>query len=119
LALSVVMIALALVILVAASQRMSLYEEAYGYTHLRVYTHVFMRWLGVLLGVALLSVFRLRKNIFSLGVLVVLIGYLGSINLLNVDYYIAEQNINRYHNGYELDAYYLYTLSQADSPLVE
>jgi hypothetical protein len=119
-ALCMVMVALTLVILVAASQRMSLYEEAYGYTHLRVYTHVFMRWLGLLLGVALLSVFRVRRHIFSLGVLVVLMGYLGTLNLLNVDYYIAEHNINRYYDGRELDVFYLATLSlDAIPPIVE
>jgi hypothetical protein len=114
--LSVLMVALTLVILVAASQRMSLYEEAYGYTHLRVYTHIFMRWLPVLLGVALLSVFRVRNNIFSLGVLLVLIGYLGSINLLNVDSYIARQNINRYYADGKLDTAYLFTLSPEAIP---
>ncbi len=50
----------------------------------------------------------------------VLIGYLGTLNLLNVDYYIAEQNINRYYDGHELDAYYLYSLpTEAIPPLVE
>jgi hypothetical protein len=117
--LAVIIVGLTLVILVAASQRMALYEEAYGYTHLRVYTHVFMRWLGVLLGVALLSLFRFRKQIFSLGTLVVIIGYLGTLNLMNVDYYIAEQNIGRYYNGHELDVAYLSTLStDAVPPMV-
>ena len=40
--LAVGMIALTGVMLVSASGRMSLYEEAYGYTHLRQYTHTFM-----------------------------------------------------------------------------
>jgi hypothetical protein len=119
-ALAIVMVGLTLVILIAASQRMVLYEDAYGYTHLRVFTHVFMRWLGVLLGIALLSVFRVRKHIFSLGVLVVMIGYLATLNVMNVDYYIAERNISRYYADGKLDTYYLYTLSaEAIPPMVE
>ncbi len=41
-ALAVVMVLLTGVMLLSASQRMSLYESTYGFTHLRLYTHVFM-----------------------------------------------------------------------------
>lgn len=110
-ALAVVLVALTGVMLVSASQRMSLYESAYGYTHLRVYTHVFMFWLGVLLAVFLLALFRLREQVFSLGVLLVVIGYLVTLNLMNVEAYIADHNIDRFEAGESLDAAYLYTFS--------
>jgi hypothetical protein len=109
--LAVVVVALTTVMLVSAAQRMWLYEEAYGFTHLRVYTHVFIVWLGAAFVFFLLALFRVRKNIFSLGLLLVVIGYLGTLNLMDVEGYIAQRNIARYHEGRELDIPFLRTLS--------
>lgn len=105
--LSVLMVALTCVMMLSASQRMSLYEAAYGYTHLRVYVHIFIRWLAVLFGFFLLTLFRVRERIFSLGVLVCIVGYGASLNLMNLEAYIAERNIDRYFQGYPLDGGYL------------
>ena len=99
------------VILASAWQRMSLYEVAFGFTHLRVYTHIFMVWLALLFVFGILSLFRVKKHIFSLGLLLIAIGYLGTLNILNVDNYIAARNIERFHQGYELDMCYLDDLS--------
>lgn len=115
-ALAVVLVALTGVMLVSASQRMALYESAYGFTHLRVYTHVFMFWLGALFVVFLLALFRLRERVFSLGVLLVVIGYLVTLNLINVEGYIADHNIERFENGKSLDVAYLYTFSADAAP---
>ncbi len=99
------------VMLWSAHLRLSLYEEAYGYTHLRLYPHVFMGWLAVLYGFFLLMLFRVRPNIFSLGVVLCVLGYLGTLNLVNVDYTIMRQNIDRYRAGHELDIGYLRNVS--------
>jgi uncharacterized protein DUF4153 len=117
-AVSVLLVALTTVLLTSAAQRMWLYEEAYGFTQLRVYTHVAIVWLGVMFGVLVLALFRVRKNVFSLGTLVVLIGYLGTLNLMNVDYYIAERNVARYHAGQELDIAFLNILSADAVPVI-
>ncbi|MCC6897036.1 MAG: DUF4173 domain-containing protein [Anaerolineae bacterium] len=109
--LALLIVGLTSIMLVSASQRMWLYEEAFGFTQLRVYTHVFMLWLGVLFGFFVLAVFRLRMNIFSLGVVLAIIGYLVTLNVMNVDRYIAERNIARYHDGQELDIAFLNILS--------
>lgn len=114
--LGAVLVALVGVMLVSASQRMWLYEEAFGFTQLRVYTHVFIAWLGVLFAFFLLALFRVRERIFSLGVLFVLVGYGVTLNLMNVDLYIAERNIDRYRSGQELDIAYLYTFSADAAP---
>jgi ABC-type multidrug transport system fused ATPase/permease subunit len=116
--LCIALVALTTVILTSASQRMWLYEESYGFTQLRVYTHVFMFWLGALFAFFLLAVFRVRRNIFSLGTLLVLIGYLGTLNLMNVDFYIAQHNIDRYRAGQRLDIAFLNTLSADAVPAV-
>jgi hypothetical protein len=114
----IVIVALTTVMLVSASQRMLLYEEAFGFTHLRVYTHISMLWLGILFGVFLLSLFRVKKHIFSFGALLVAIGYLGTLNIMNVDLYIAERNIARYHEGRALDLSFLTMLSADALPAI-
>jgi hypothetical protein len=116
--LSVLLAGLTTVLVTSAAQRMWLYEEAYGFTQLRVYTHVAIVWLGVMLGVFVLALFRLRRNVFSLGTMLVLIGYLATLNLMNVDYYIAERNIARYQAGQELDIAFLNTLSADAVPVI-
>lgn len=108
---SVLLVLLTLVLLASAWQRMSLYEIAYGFTHLRLFTHIFMVCLGALLVFGLLSIFRVRQQIFSLGMLLVIIGYALTLNVLNVDNYIASHNIERYQAGEDLDMCYLATLS--------
>lgn len=117
-ALSVVLVGLTGVMLLSASQRMWLYEQAFGFTHLRVYTHIFMLWMVVLFGVFLLALFRVRDRIFSVGTLLVIIGYLVTLNVMNVEQVIAERNIDRYLNtnnnaegAHELDFCYLRGMS--------
>lgn len=117
-ALSVIVVALTSVMLISASQRMYLYEEAYGFTHLRVLTHVFMLWLGVLFVFFLLSLFNLKPRIFALGLLLTSIGYLVTVNVMNVDLYIAERNIDRFYQGYALDMGFLWRLSVDAVPAV-
>jgi hypothetical protein len=109
--LAIVLIGLTTIMLVSAWQRMSLYESEYGFTHLRLYTHLFMLWMGVLFVFFLLSLFRVREHIFSLGIMVFLIGYLVTLNGVNPDYTIARLNVERYRAGHELDFVYLNTLS--------
>lgn len=117
-ALAFIVVGLTSVMLISASQRMYLYEEAYGFTHLRVFTHVFMLWLGVLFGFFLLSLFKIKTNIFTLGVLVTSIGYLFTLNVMNVDLYLAQRNIDRFYQGYALDLSSLGRLSADAVPAV-
>lgn len=109
--LSLVMIALNGVMLVSASQRMWLYEQAFGFTHLRVAVHVFIAWMGMLFLALILAIYRVRANVFSLGVFVTIVGYLLTLNVMNLDAYIAERNIARAADGYELDMGYLWNFS--------
>ncbi len=116
--LALMIVALTTIMLVSASQRMWLYEEAFGFTQLRVYTHVFMLWLGALFGVYVLAVFRLRMNIFTLGLVLAIIGYMVTLNLMDIDRYIADRNIARYHDGQDLDIGFLNILSADAVPAV-
>jgi hypothetical protein len=65
LALGGVQVALVLVMLASALERMRLYQQAYGQTELRFYTTAFMLWLAVLLGAFLLAVLPGRRDLFA------------------------------------------------------
>lgn len=93
--------------LVSAFQRLSLYEAAYGFTTLRTITHVFMIWLGVMLAAAaLMEIFNQFKRL-ALVLFLVLFGFTLTLNLLNVDGFIAQRNIAHAAAGHPLDAAYL------------
>lgn len=104
-------VALMGVMIFAASQRMELYETAYGFTHMRVLPHLFIWAIGALFIAFVLQLFRVREQVFSLGLLLTAIGYLTVLNVMNLDLYIANRNIERFINGESLDFCYLRSLS--------
>ena len=109
--LGVTLLALVAVILVSAYQRLVLYEDAYGFTRLRTYIHIFMIWVGVLLAsVVLLNLFK-RQRAFALAALLAGLGFSASLLLLNVDAFIVQRNLSRFEQGQALDVGYLATLS--------
>lgn len=95
------------VMLFSAFQRLSLYESMYGFTQLRTITHIFMVWLAILLAatVVLEAINRLPR--LALVIFLVIIGFSMTLNLINIDSFIAKQNIQRAADGYELDTKYL------------
>jgi hypothetical protein len=93
--LGLILVGLVTVMLVAAFQRLGLYEAAYGFSRLRTYTHVFMIWLGILLlAVVVLEVLR-RERLIGMALVLAALGFVVSLNLLNVDAFIVRQNIQR------------------------
>lgn len=114
--LGVGMVALVGVMLLSAFQRMLLYEAAYGFSRLRIYTHVFMIWLAILLvGVVVLELIR-RERTFALAILLSSIGFAATLVLINVDATIVRQNVARTSNGNGLDVAYLASLSTDSIP---
>jgi len=72
--LGITLVGLLIVMLIAAFQRLVLYEAAYGFSRLRTYTHVFMIWLGVLLvAVVVLEVLR-RERLIGLALILAALG---------------------------------------------
>lgn len=106
-----VLVALVVIILVSAFQRLLLYEQAYGFTRLRTVIHIFMIWLGVLLVATLLLELANRVRIFPAAVLLVAIGFGVTLSLINVDGWIVRQNVQRARLGLALDSAYLTNLS--------
>jgi hypothetical protein len=109
--LSAFLVAMLGVMLVSAMQRLLLYENAYGFTRLRTYTHIFIPWLGALLAIFVVLVFvgRLRR-IAPLSFLVGL-GFIVSMGAMNIDAFIVQRNITRHQIGEQIDVPYLISLS--------
>lgn len=104
-------VALVLVMLVSAFQRLVLYETAYGFSRLRTYTHVFMIWLGLLLAGAVVLEILHRERAFALAAVLASLGFAASLCVMNVDAFIVRQNVNRALAGEAFDAAYLMNLS--------
>lgn len=84
------------VLLVSAFQRLGLYEIAFGFTRLRLVTHIFMIWLGILLVLTVcLELFKQLKR-FPQIVLLAAVGFGVTLNLVNVDQEIVRRNIAHY-----------------------
>jgi hypothetical protein len=110
------MIVLVFGLLLSAFQRMLLYEQAYGYTRLRLYTHSFMIWLVLVLVLFLFALLRDRPRTFSFGSFIAALAYLAVLNLANPDALIVQKNIARYQASGKLDAAYLASLSADATP---
>lgn len=106
-----IMVALVGIMLISAFQRLLLYESAYGFTRLRIYTHVFMIWLGILMILTILLEIYNRFRFFTNTALLVTLGFALSINFLNVDSLIVQRNVQRSTYGEEIDTAYLASLS--------
>jgi hypothetical protein len=114
--LRVAMLALVLVILASAIQRLTLYETAYGFSRIRTYSHLLIFWLGGLIAATIILVLIKKSRFFGLAVLFAVVGYVATLAGVNVDGFIARQNIQRATLGYELDSVYLGMLSSDAVP---
>ena len=114
--LSVLVVALVLVILVSALSRLLLYEDAYGFTLLRTYTHLFIPWLGfLLLATIVLEILR-RERYFGALLLLTSFGFAMTLGFFNIEQFIVQQNVARARAGMELDGAYLLTLTDDSLP---
>ena len=106
------------VMLVSAFQRLLLYESAFGFTRTRAYVHVLMVWLGILLlAAAALQVVRRLRALTTIAI-GCLLGFAITLNVLNVDAFVARRNLERVTAGAKLDALHLLTLSTDAVPAI-
>jgi hypothetical protein len=114
--LSGVLVGLVSVILASAFMRLLLYEQAYGFTRLRTYTHVAIVWMGLLFMAffGLLLANRLRR--FAVAAVIGLLGFGATLNVLNVDAFIVRHNAARYVEQGEIDLDYVLRLSDDAVP---
>jgi hypothetical protein len=91
--LGVALVALLLVMLVSAYQRLGLYEAVYGFSRLRTYTHVVLYWIGSLLIATIVLEIIHKERYFTFALLVASFGFAISLPIVNVDAFIVKQNI--------------------------
>jgi hypothetical protein len=116
--LSVLLMANVLVILASSLQRLMLYEDAYGFSRLRTYTHVFIFFLAALILVTIVLELIRRRGHFALALLVTSLGFSATLAVMNVDGFIAQKNISRAAAGEELDVPHLVSLSADAVPVL-
>ena len=102
---------LTLVIVASAINRMWLYQQAYGFTVLRLLVLTCELWLGAGFLLALVAVLRLRPA--GLSRPMVAAGMLALLGLaaLDPERFVAEHNVARWTETGRIDTYYLSTLS--------
>jgi hypothetical protein len=105
-----------LVVVASALHRMGLYEEAYGFSRLRLLVSVFEGWLGVVVLLVLATrVVRARQWLVPAAVRLGALGLLG-LAVLNPDLWIAEHNLSRTQATTPVDYQYLAELSPDAAP---
>ncbi|WP_174187763.1 DUF4153 domain-containing protein [Nocardia barduliensis] len=110
---------LALVIVASALGRMWTYQQAYGFTVLRLLVEACELWLGVVYILVLVAVARLRRAWLPRAVLGTAMATLLVLAVLDPERLIAEENIDRWQQGKSLDTEYLLTLSPDILPAIE
>ena len=107
---------LTLVIVASALARMWLYQQAYGFTVLRVLVAACELWLGVVYLLVLAAGVRLEAEWLARAVVGTGFAALIGLAALNPDRFIAERNVERYHATQKIDTWYLARLSDDAVP---
>jgi signal transduction histidine kinase len=109
---------LTLVVVASALYRMHVYQEAYGFTQLRLLVDVFEAWLGLVVlgvmaaGVRLSAAWLPRAALLSGATALLLLA------AINPDAWVAQRNIDRYEETGRADWFYLQQLSADAVPVL-
>lgn len=106
----------AMVVVGSALHRLSLYQDAYGLTRLRLLVDVFEGWLGLLLLAVLVAGATLRAAWFARFALLSGACAIVGLAAINPDAWIAARNIDRYEESGRMDWSYLQQLSSDAVP---
>jgi two-component system sensor histidine kinase BaeS len=107
---------LTLVVVASALSRVHVYEEAYGFTRLRLLVTVFEGWLGAVVVLVLVAGVRLRGPWVPVVALAAGAVMLLGLAAVNPDAYIATRNVERFEQTGKIDRYYLSGLSADATP---
>lgn len=111
--------ALTLVIVGSALARMWAYQQAYGFTVLRVLVSACELWVGLVYVMVLLAGVRTRAEWLPRAVVATAVAWLLALAALDPDRFIAERNIERWESSGKLDLTYLGRLSADAVPALE
>ncbi|NHA69550.1 DUF4153 domain-containing protein [Phycicoccus flavus] len=108
----------ALAVVASALYRMDLYQDAFGFTTLRVFVDGVELWLGLVVLLLLVGVLRLSWGWVARAVLVSGAVFTIGFVALNPDGWVAARNIDRFASTGEIDTRYLSTLSADAGPAI-
>ncbi|MRH44180.1 DUF4173 domain-containing protein [Aquibacillus halophilus] len=97
------------IMLTSAFQRLSMYEEAYGFTLDRILAHGFMVFLLVIFAYTMMRVWLEKLSLLHFYLLASLIFYTG-LNVIPLERMIVNNNLERYQATDKIDVYYLNSL---------
>ena len=110
--------ALTLLVVASALRGMAVYQDAYGFTTLRLFVDVFEGWLGFVV-LAIMVAGALGRAVWLPRVALVS-GAVALIGLaaINPDAWVAERNLDRYDATGKVDLTYLQSLSADAAPVI-
>jgi hypothetical protein len=111
---SIIMILFTFVIILSSTYRMFMYEDAYGYTLLRLLVYITLFTEIILLIPTILNVFK-NINVLRYYFIICLISY-SCASVAPLNYIIANRNINRYYEIEDIDLKYLMNDSTDNVP---
>jgi hypothetical protein len=98
------------VLLSSAFMRLSMYEDAYGFTFIRVMAHSFMIFIVVIFMYTLIKIWIEKLSLFHFYFISALL-YYTVMNVINVEQIIVTKNIERYEQSGKVDLHYLNSLT--------
>ncbi len=107
-----------LVVVASALHRMNLYQDAYGYTRLRLLVDVFEGWLGLLVLAVVVAGAALQARWLPRFALISGAVALLCLAVINPDAWIARHNLDRYADTGRIDWTYLRSLSDDAVPVL-
>jgi hypothetical protein len=111
------MVACALAMLASALWRLSLYEEAYGYSYARLVAGLTMFLVAAVLLWRAVTLWRWQRR-FAVGVFFSGLAFLAVLDAINPDELVARRNLQRYAQTGKLDGDYLSRLSVDALPAI-
>lgn len=109
---------LTLLVVASALRGMAVYQDAYGFTTLRLFVDVFEGWLGfVVLAIMVAGALGLGRWLPRVALVSGAVALVG-LAAINPDAWVAERNLDRWEATGKLDLSYLQTLSADAAPVI-
>ena len=102
----IIMVIFTFIIIISSAVRMHFYEQAYGYTFLRLLVYCVLFAETILLIPTVLYIINKQKHLLRTYFTILIIVYIG-MNFINFDAIIANRNIERYIETGKIDLEYL------------
>ena len=109
----ILMIIFTLVIIISAFVRMTLYQQNYGYTRLRVLVDWTLITEIILLIPTVIYILKNKINLIKTYFVIILTMYC-IVNFINIDKFIVKNNIDRYKETGNIDLNYLIEMNNSD-----